>query len=153
MKQGLAIDLRPLPRFKGNLALGNAFMQEGRFREGADAFERALEHRRDPHAWYGLSNAMGQLGDSESQVRALEMAVELDSTFAPALRNLGVLYLTRGDPEAAEAALLQSIRHDSTSAVAHRNLAALYSRRGQPERARAALDKAERMAQRRTSGP
>ena len=152
LKQGLAIDLRPLPRFKGNLALGNAFMQEGRFREGADAFERALEHRRDPHAWYGLSNAMGQLGDSESQVRALEQAVELDSTFAPALRNLGVLYLTRGDPDAAEAALLQSIRHDSTSAVAHRNLAALYSRRGQTERARAALDKAERMAQRRTSG-
>ena len=69
------------------------------------------------------------------------------STFAPALRNLGVLYLTRGDPEAAEAALLQSIRHDSTSAVAHRNLAELYSRRGQHERARAALDKAERLSE------
>ena len=146
LKQGLAIDLRPSPRFKGNIALGNACMQEGQFREAARAFERALEHRRDPHAYYGLSNARGQLGDAGSQVRALEQAVELDSTFAPALRNLGVLYLTRGDPQAAEAALLQSIRHDSTSAVAHRNLAALYFRRGQHERARAALDKAERLS-------
>ena len=151
LKQGLAIDLRAIPRYQGNLALGNACMQEGQFREAARAFERALEHRRDPHAYYGLSNASRKLGDVESQVRALEQAVELDSTFAPALRNLGVLYLMRGEPQAAEAALLQSIRHDSTSAVAHQNLAALYSRRGQHERARAALDKAERLLGRGTS--
>ena len=147
LKQGLAIDLRPVPRYQGNLALGDAFMQEEKFREAARAFERALEHRRDPNAYYGLSNARGKLGDAGSQVRALEQAVELDSTFAPALRNLGVLYLLRGDPEAAEAALLQSIRHDSTSVVAHRNLAALYSRRGQTGRARAALAKAERLSE------
>lgn len=153
LKQGMAIDLRPTPRFKGNLALGNAYMQEGQLREAARAFERALQYRRDPHAYYGLSNARGQLGDAGSQVRALEQAVELDSTFAPALRNLGVLYLMRGDPEAAEAALLQSIRHDSTSAVAHQNLAALYSRRGQTGRARAALDKAERLVERQASEP
>ena len=140
LEQALAIDLRPIPRYKGNLALGDAYMQEEQFGAAARAFERALQYRRDPHALYGLSNARGKLGDPGSQVRALEQAVELDSTFAPALRNLGVLYLMRGDPEAAEAALLQSIRHDSTSAVAHRNLAALYSRRGQTGRARAALE-------------
>ncbi len=148
LKQGLAIDLRPIPRYQGNLALGNALMQEGQFREASRAFERALGHRRDPHAYYGLSNARGKLGDVESQVLALEQAVELDSTFAPGLRNLGVLYLIHGEPEAAEAALLQSIRHDSTSAVAHQNLSELYSRRGHHERARAALDKAERLLER-----
>ena len=153
LKQGLAIDLRPIPRYQGNLALGNAFMQEGQYLEAARAFERALEHRRDPHAYYGLSNARRMLGDVESQLGALEQAVALDSTFAPALRNLGVLYHMRGDSKAAEAALLQSIRHDSTSALAHQNLAAIYSRSGQPERARASLDKADRLLQRRTSKP
>ena len=153
LKQGLAIDLRPIPRFQGNLALGNAFMQEGQYLEAARAFERALGHRRDPHAWYGLSNARRMLGDVESQVEALEQAVALDPTFAPGLRNLGVLYLQGGDPVAAEAALLQSIRHDSTSAVAHQNLAALYSRQGRHKRARAALDKAEQLLQPRTREP
>ena len=152
LEQALEIDLRPTPQYQGNLTLGNVYMEERRFRDAIGAFERALAHRKGTHAYYGLSHASGQLGDVENQLGTLEKAVQLDSTFAPALRNLGALYAMRGQVEQAEEALLQSLRHDPGSAVAHENLGSLYTRRGQLERARVAFARAEQLRRRTGAG-
>ena len=145
LAEALRIDLRPTPQHQGYQTLGNVHMALGDYRAARTAFERALEHRESVLAWYDLSHARARLGDAEAQLQALERAIELDPAFAPALRNLGFLYMQRQELEAAEEMLMRSIQHEPHSPVAHRNLGALYLKRGQNQRAREAFAEADRL--------
>jgi len=145
LEEALASDLRPANQHEGRYHLGYVYLFQKAYHRAYQSFARALEFQERARAYYGLANACAHLGRAQEQVRALERAVRLDPGFAPAYRNLGVLYLQRGDYVAAERALLQAVRRQPGSAAAYRHLAALYARLGKQEQARAALQAARRL--------
>jgi tetratricopeptide (TPR) repeat protein len=141
-------DLRPSIQYEANYNLGQCYMVKRIFPQARDAFVQALEHKQGHLAYYNLSAAYNQLGQTKEQLHSLEQAVRLDSSFAPAHRNLGVLYIQRKEYAAAEAALQQAILHDPASPIAYRHLAELYKRMGRADRARAAYEAAQRLSKR-----
>ena len=141
----LEIDPRTVPQYEAHSAMGNLHLRSGAYGLAADSFERALEARKGTHAYYELSHARALLGQTEAQLRALEQAVEYDPGFAPALRNLGALYVQRGNYDDGERRLLQSLEYEPLSVAAHRNLGALYQRLGQQQEADLFFHRAEEL--------
>jgi len=145
LERVLEIDPRSVPQYEAHSAMGNLHLRSGAYSLAADSFERALEVRKGTHAYYELSHARGLLGQIEAQLRALEQAVEHDPGFAPALRNLGALYVQRGNYDGGERLLLQSLEYEPLSVAAHQNLGALYLRLGQQQEAELFLARAEEL--------
>ncbi len=58
------------------------------------------------------------------------MALTKDRTFAPALTNIGNLYLERGQPEEAIKHYMLALQSDPDYPAAHRNLGVAYRRMG-----------------------
>ena len=143
IETALANDPRPAAQYRGELSLGNLLMLNGDPAAARFAFHRALYARQTPHIYYALSTA--RLGKRAEQRGALEAAVRLDSTFAPALRNLGALALENGALERAERLLLRAVRHDPTSPHGFRHLGVLYRQMGEPERSRSAFAEVRRL--------
>lgn len=145
-EEAIARDPRSANQRETHHHLGYVHLFRQNFHEAYRAFSRALEAREHPQTYYGLANACAQLGMPREQMRALERAVQLEPKFAPALRNLGVLYLQQGDLVAAEKVLLKAVRYDPSSPVGYRHLGALYQRFGRQDRARAAFENAKRLS-------
>jgi tetratricopeptide (TPR) repeat protein len=139
-------DPRPVTQYRGQHSLGNLLMLSGDPAAAREAFAAAARHRPTPQIYYALSTANAKLGRHREQLEALERSVGLDSTFAPALRNLGVLVFKMGDLERAEHLLLMAVRRDPRSADAYRNLGIIYRQLGNHERANLALAEARRLA-------
>ena len=148
-EEALQQDPRPANQHEGLFNLGYVYLFQKAYLQAYRSFKRALEVQERTQAYYGLANACAHLGRVREQVRALEQAVQLDPKFAPAHRNLGVLYLQEGNFTAAEDALLQAVRHDPSSAVTYRHLGALYEKLGRIDQARAAFEKARQLSERR----
>jgi len=148
-EEAIARDPRPTNQREAHHHLGYVHLFQQDFQQAYRAFKRALEAREHPQTYYGLANTCAQLGLVGEQVWALEQTVQLDPKFAPAYRNLGVLYLQRGDLFAAESVLLLATRHDPSSPVAYRHLGALYERLGRQDRARAAFETARTLSRSR----
>ncbi len=142
LKTALRHDPRPLTQHEGYHNLGYVFLFQQASRQAYQAFKQALKTHERATTHYALATACAFLQLHEEQLDALERAVELDPTFAPAYRNLGVLYLKRGNLDKAGKAIRQAIRHDPDSPVAYRHLGALYLKQGQKDRARKAFAKA-----------
>jgi tetratricopeptide (TPR) repeat protein len=145
LKEALRHDPGPTSQHDAHAELGQLYLAQGDPQQAHRSCQRALQAQERPLTYYALANACAQLGLGEEQLRALERAVQLDPTLAPAHRNLGALYLQRGDYPAAEIALLKAVRHDPNSAVAYRHLGTLYARQGKPEQARAAFARAQQL--------
>jgi tetratricopeptide (TPR) repeat protein len=146
-EEAIARDPRPANQREAHHHLGYVYLFQQSFQQAHQAFTRALEAREHPQTYYGLANACAQLGMAREQMRALERAVQLEPEFAPALRNLGALYLQQGDLVAAEKALQKAVRYDPSSPVGYRHLGALYQRLGRQEQARAAFESARRLSE------
>ncbi len=83
-----------------------------RFEPAAEAYEFILERVPDDfECWNNLGNARAGLDDLEGAVSALQRAVELDNTAAPARLNLAAAYISLGRNEDAEATLTKAA-HD-----------------------------------------
>jgi len=74
-----------------------------------------------------------------------EAALEIDSSFAPAIANLGNLLLEAGDLDGAIAAYERAIACDAEYAVAYLNLGVAYKRRGRVADGVRALRQAQRL--------
>ena len=146
-----AADPRPPVQYEAHYKLGHLHLQQEDFPQALQAFLKALAVRPSAPAYYGMASAVP--GQTQAQRRALEQAVALDSTFAPALRNLGAVYYQLGEFQNAEQKLLQAIRHDPGAPQAYRNLNAVYQRLGHPEQARRALATARRLSSGSQGGP
>ncbi len=142
----LRSDPRPVTQYRGQRSMGDLRMLSGDPAGARQAFAAAARHRRTPHIYYALSSANAKLGRRTEQLEALEHAVRLDSTFAPALRNLGALAFADGDFERAEHLLVMAVRRDPGSAHGYRNLGMVYRKLGDYERANLAFAEARRLA-------
>jgi lipoprotein NlpI len=80
-----------------------------------------------------------------------EAALELDSSFAPAIANLGNLLLEAGDLDGAIVAYERAIKCDAEYAVAYFNLGVAYKRRGRVADGVRALRQAQRIEGRATA--
>lgn len=78
---------------------GNLFFQTGRCAPAAAAFERCVDLDENPLVLANLGAAYRRLNQHENGIRVLEAALDRDADYAPALVNLGSMYVNEGCPE------------------------------------------------------
>ncbi len=127
-------DLRPAIQYETLYEMGQVYMRQARHFRAYQTLKKALEFKQTAPAHYTLAAAASHINLGEAQLQALERAVALDPTFAPAHRNLGVLYFKRGDLAAAERALLQAVQYAPNTPLGYHHLGALYQRMGQMQK-------------------
>ncbi len=143
LQAALRLDPRPVNQAQALHHMGYVFLFEEEYQAARLSFSEALSLRPKPQTYFGLANACAHLGLIEEQQQALEEVVRRQPSFAPALRNLGVLYAQQGAYEKAEQTLLRAQRAEPDAAITYRHLGALYQRLGQADRAREALQQAQ----------
>ncbi len=148
----LASDPRPAMQYEGHYYLGYLHLDQQDYLRAYDFFATALKSQQRAKGFYALANVCHHLGRQDEQIRHLRQAVGLDSEFAAAQRNLGVLYLQRGEYALAEEALRRALHLEPDVAIAHYNLGVLYVQTGRRELARPAFETAERLRRAR-AGP
>ena len=93
-RQVLALD----PDYPGawNNLGNNAFRQKS-YSEAIKYYRNELAQESAPIPWRGIGRAYVELGKSDSARYALEQALEIDTTYAPAHFNLALIYEDEGD--------------------------------------------------------
>lgn len=115
------------------LVAGHRAFAAGRFREAADAFERAAAaNPRSIDAWINLALAWKQAGEPAAAERAARQAVALHPEFARARVVLADLLLRQQRTEEARVELETAVAADPEDEVARFNLALLLLGQGRP---------------------
>lgn len=116
--------------------------EETRYQEGRRLEERGLrdEARKIYESLIGtdltaeVHNRLGVLeiydGNTDQAKGHFEKAIEAQDTYAPALSNLGNIYLEMNRVDRAEQLYRQAIESDPDLASPHQNLAVILKRRG-----------------------
>src|SRR5271157_1711977 len=108
---------------------GNRFLEEGKAREAADAYRKAVQLDPNNAQWqYNLSLALAKLGDREGQKTALERALEIDPNVAATHNDLGLLCLSEQNLESAEKEFRAALEINPKFAEAQNNLGVVYSK-------------------------
>lgn len=81
--------------------LGNNTFRQKRYSEAIAYYRKELEREPAPIPWRGIGRAYVELGRGDSARYALEQALEIDSTYAPAHFNLALIYEDEGELGAA----------------------------------------------------
>ena len=76
--------------------LGNNTFRQKRYSEAITYYRNELAQEPAPIPWRGIGRAYVELGKSDSARYALEQALEIDSTYAPAYFNLALIYEDEG---------------------------------------------------------
>lgn len=102
---------------------------------GAAALERTIleKHPDEPVHWYDLALELDQLKDYDGERDALQHAVALRPTFAPAWNALGYMELRAGRDREAQAAFTRAVQLVPDFAEAQSNLGSMYEKAGQLE--------------------
>lgn len=110
-----------------------------------DAYAAATSiHGAEAKWWYRLAFVQARSGRMDDAVRNLRRAIELNPTYAPAHRRLGLWLLDRGDTAGAERAFITAGEIDSSDASSAVGLARVYLQRLQSQRAVDVLERALR---------
>ncbi|MCK4415010.1 MAG: tetratricopeptide repeat protein [Candidatus Eisenbacteria sp.] len=119
-------------------AIASVYKQQGRFREAADEYRRALELAPGSVLMHNsLGVALLELGDTEGGEAMVRAALARDPSYAPAWRNLGRLQEMHGDTLKAIDSFRRAFDEDPYFASAGIDLARLlYARRADEESAR-----------------
>ena len=149
VRRSLAVDPRPGTQHEGRVDLAQVLLEAGRPESALAALGEALEIRDGAELRYAMASACHQLELLDEEMAHLEQAVRLDTSFAPAWRNLGAGHLRLGNLAAAERALKRAVAIEPASATGHRQLGALYQRTGRQKLAREAFMRARRLDQTR----
>jgi tetratricopeptide (TPR) repeat protein len=121
----------------------NQALAAGNAKSAAEIYRRALKLKpRDAKLHYNLALALGNLGDSLSEQKELEVSVALDPNVAAAQNKLGLLALRQGQQPEAEKYFKKVLDIDPAFAEAQSNLAVLYSQQGKDGEAAALFQKA-----------
>lgn len=95
-----ALALRP--DFRGAWHnLGSNFSRQYEFQKAIDCFRKELAHHPAPQSWRGIGRAYRELNKPDSSMHAFKKAIEMDSTYAPALIDLAHILDIQGEHEAA----------------------------------------------------
>ena len=107
---------------KGNVAEGEALIEQGEFEKARDLFEGIVSESPDnPKAQYYLGVAKKNLGDVDAAISHYEKAIALDEKLMDAHINLGLLLLDKGDLKRAESELGVYLAASPDAADAHFN--------------------------------
>ncbi len=77
--------------------LGNVYFRDKRYQDAVSAYRREARSRPEARAWHAVGGAYWQLGESDSSRLAYQRAIQLDSTYAPAIMSLAEWYEASGD--------------------------------------------------------
>lgn len=103
--------------------MGMVLARQGRIKEAAAAFERAVQLKPDAAEDYrNLALAYREMGDMERAIECFQQAVRLNPRFAEAYNNLGRLLHAQMRFDEAENAFRSVIRIVPGHFVAHNNL-------------------------------
>lgn len=103
--------------------MGMVLARQGRIRDAAAAFERAVQLKPDAAEDYrNLALAYRDMGDVQRAIEGFQQAVRLNPRFAEAYNNLGRLLHAQGRLDEAESAFRNVIRIEPGHFVAHNNL-------------------------------
>src|ERR1700687_3289692 len=95
------------------IVLGNEHEDSGAFEAALSCYLDAVKTAPDyPRAHLNLASALEHAGRTGDAVGALQMALTLDPTYAPAHYNLGKLHASKRQYEAAERELRSALRLD-----------------------------------------
>ncbi len=115
---------------------GNKLLTEGKVREAADAYRKAVQLDRNNAQWqYNLSLALAKLGDKDGEKGALEQALQLDPNLATAHNDLGLVYLSEDKMNEAEREFHSALEIDPKFAEAQSNLGVVYNQQGKDSEA------------------
>jgi serine/threonine-protein kinase len=105
---------------------GLQLFQAGKFREAADAYERASQKTpSDPRAFAGLGASWLSAGEPDRAILAYQRAVQLKPDVSGFQAALGRAYLTKGDRARAAAAYSKALALDPANQAAKTGLASL----------------------------
>lgn len=143
-----ALALRPEDDRAHALA-GDLYMQERRWREAAESYDRATQLRDDSAAWWNrLGRAYLAAGNTQGAEAAFHMALELgrnalaESGDPHAWRELGLTYRALGLYSEALEAYHHALEQGGDTAEAYRGLGLVYRYLGQMTQALFAYEKA-----------
>jgi serine/threonine protein kinase len=120
------------PRLKSEIdykTKGLQLYQAGKFREAAEAYERAAQKTpSDARAFAGLGASWLSAGEADRAILAYQRAVQLKPEVSGFQAALGRAYLTKGDRARAAAAYSKALALDPTNQAAKTGLASLKPR-------------------------
>lgn len=109
--------------------LGNRALREGNPKQAAALFTDSIaEYSKSASIYYNLALALDEQHDLLGERAALSKSILLDTTFAPAHNQLGVLELVTGKLSEAEVQFQLAISYDPQYAEAQNNLGVLYGK-------------------------
>lgn len=118
--------------------LGELYLEEGRFRQAREAYDRAISRRTDsPDPFHRRGIAETMLGDFAAAAADFEKVVAADPTydFHRAMGLLANAYVNLGEPQKAET-LFQEATRISTSSETYYNYACFLQSQGRTAEAR-----------------
>jgi tetratricopeptide (TPR) repeat protein len=141
----VALIARSSPRIAAGALLnaGNIYMGTGRFDKAAASFRSSISI--DPglaEAHNALGEALGELKQYQSALRAFQQAVNLDGSFVRARYNIGVTYDRLGQMKYAEFVYRILIRDHPDFPLGYDSLAVVLSKSGRAREAIAYHQKA-----------
>lgn len=123
-----AAQVRPryyAPRYNQGVVL----LDSHRYDEARAALEAAARLKPDePMIFDALGRAYDALGDSESALRSLQLALELNPEMFESLNNIATVYYKAGDYTRAEHYFVDALRVKPQAVAARFNLGLCYSR-------------------------
>jgi superkiller protein 3 len=97
---------------------------------------------KEADEWLNKGNAAYQTRNYDEAIKCYKKATALDSTFASAFYNLGIIYGLQGLTDESIAAYKQVLTIDPTYHAARNNLASLYIKKGMIDEAISELNQA-----------
>lgn len=105
-------------------AKGRELYQAGKYREAADAYQRATQHNTaDAAAFAGLGGSLLATGDTRKAITAYQRAVHLEPAVSGFQAALGRAYLKKGDRARARAAYTKALKLDPKNQAARTGMA------------------------------
>lgn len=106
------------PTMDGYVNAGNANAAQGKFAEASAAYRQAIAmDSTSALAWFNYGNMWMQRNDAPRAHACWVRAVKYNPKFAPARRNLGLLFLQAGRPKEAEEQLSVYLRLERDPAM------------------------------------
>ncbi|HET8938691.1 MAG TPA: tetratricopeptide repeat protein, partial [Polyangiales bacterium] len=105
-------------------AKGRELYQARKYREAADAYQRATQHNAaDAAAYAGLGGSLLATGDTRKAIAAYQRAVHLEPAVSGFQAALGRAYLKKGDRAKARAAYTKALKLDPKNQAARTGMA------------------------------
>jgi len=127
------------------LASAQAALDQGQYEKAVADFRAALAQRKSLEGYFGLGNALTNLGRVDEAIAAYQEALAINPNHIPTLSNLGVAYYQQGRLTEAQNTFRKVLSIDPNDAETHYLLGAALIQAGDLTAAEAELTQALRL--------